>query len=58
MAVEIKELVIHAEVDYQPAGENEQDQIEEPSMPELDMDAIVEACVKRVMKIMKQNQQR
>ena len=57
MAVEIKELVIRAVVDYPSQQGKDATEANEPANSQGQPD-IVEACVKQVMKILKQKQQR
>jgi len=60
MAIEIKELVIRAVVDYSSSG-NEKGQIppdEQPDHEEIDQSAIIDACVKQVLKIIERKQKR
>lgn len=60
MAIEIKEIVIRAVVDYQSPGE-QKNQTNSPNQPddaEKDQSAIIEACVKQVLKIIERKQKR
>jgi hypothetical protein len=60
MAIEIKELVIRAVVDY-PASGNEKGQAsarEQADYEERDESAIIDACVKQVLKIIERKQKR
>jgi hypothetical protein len=60
MAIEIKELVIRAVVDYSASGD-EKKQIplhEQSEHEEREQSAIVEACVKQVLKIIERKQKR
>ncbi len=58
MAVEIKELVIRAEIKYEPDGlqgpEGQQMQTREV----IDESRIIQDCVKKVMKILRNEQKR
>lgn len=60
MAVEIKELIIRATLEDSADGKKGQAEKKEGSTPsgESEQSAIVEACVKQVLKILKQQQQR
>lgn len=60
MAIEIKELVIRAVVDYSSSGD-EKRQISLPEQSEneeQDESAIIDACVKQVLKIIERKQKR
>ena len=60
MPVEIKELVIRAVVEY-PSSDNEKGQDSpqnQPDYEERDESAIVDACVKQVLKIIERKQKR
>lgn len=60
MPVEIKELVIRAVVDYSSSGDEEK-QVSpdvQPEQEERDESAIIDACVKQVLKIMERKQKR
>ncbi len=60
MAVEIKELIIRATVDYQQEGGDKGGKENKAASGAEDQDqsALVEACVKQVLKILKQKEQR
>lgn len=60
MAVEIKELIIRATVDYQQQGgdKGDKDNKATPGAKDQDQSALVEACVRQVLKILKQKEQR
>lgn len=60
MAIEIKELVIRAVVDY-PSSDNKKKQTpshEQAVYEEKDESAIIDACVKQVLKIIERKQKR
>lgn len=57
MAVEIKELVIRALVDYQEEALKSNKQAESMQM-ELNQEAIIEACVRKILKIIAQSNKR
>lgn len=60
MAIEVKELVIRAVVDYSSSGhEKKQDSPNERSeQEESEQSAIIDACVKQVLKIIERKQKR
>jgi hypothetical protein len=60
MAIEVKELVIRAVVDYSSSGdEKRQDSPNERSeQEESEQSAIIDACVKQVLKIIERKQKR
>ena len=60
MAIEVKELVIRAVVDYSSSGdEKSQDSPNERSeQDEREQSAIIDACVKQVLKIIERKQKR
>ena len=60
MAIEVKELVIRAVVDYSSSGdEKRQDSPAERSeQEESEQSAIIDACVKQVLKIIERKQKR
>lgn len=57
MAIEIKELIIRAVVDYERVQENPNQQ---PFVADVDRDkeAIIQACVKQVLKIINRTNKR
>jgi len=60
MAIEIKEIVIRAVVDY-PSSDNQKDQSSAQNQfdyEEKDQSSIIEACVKQVLKIIERKQNR
>jgi hypothetical protein len=57
MAVEIKELVIRAVVDYRQESEKNSPGASSQDR-DLDQEAIVEACVRRVLKILNRSNKR
>lgn len=60
MAIEIKELVIRAIVDYSPSSgdEKRENSAKRAEIEERDESAIVDACVKQVLKIIERKQKR
>ena len=60
MAIEIKELVIRAVVDYPSSGaEKSQGSPQDPvDREEGDQSAMIDACVKQVLKIIERKQKR
>ncbi|MCO6488184.1 MAG: hypothetical protein J5I98_07190 [Phaeodactylibacter sp.] len=57
MPVEIKELVIRAVVDYRQEGEKNNDSAA-PGKQEMDKDAIIQACVRQVLRIINRSNKR
>ena len=59
MAVEIKEVIIRATVDYPSSAQSVEESPIEPSLnKEADQSLIVNACVKQVLKILRQKEKR
>ena len=57
MAVEIKELVIRAVIDYRQEGEKNQPE-PMPNNQQLEQEAMVQACVRQVLKIINRSNKR
>jgi hypothetical protein len=54
MPVEVRELIIRAIVDPHPAGER----LQSSGTPQIDVDAIVQACVDEVLRILRREKER